>query len=228
MSGDAVIGRAAGLRSRLLRRFWDAHSDGWNEMRSAPASRAHITTVVGGLIDRLAPAGLVVDLGCGAGQYAVEVAARGHPVVGIDYSPAMLALARSHAAELGVTIDLRECDLDEAIPFAPETVDAVMMVSVLQVVRDPKRVLDQIHRALRPGGYLLIESVRRFGALSHGRELSARDRLINATKKAVIKIPGMVKLYRSDDIGSLCRASGLHVVECATYEATFVVVARKS
>ena len=197
-------------------------------MRSAPASRAHIATVVGRFTERLEPAGNVVDLGCGAGQYAVEAAVRGHSVVGVDYSPAMLALVRTHAAELGVTIDLRERDLDEAIPFGPDSVDAMMMVSVLQAARDPVRLLEQIRRALRPGGYLLVESVRRFGALSQGRELSARDRLINGAKKAVIKIPGMVTLYRADDIASLCRSSGLQVVECQTYEATFVVVAQKS
>jgi ubiquinone/menaquinone biosynthesis C-methylase UbiE len=178
--------------------------------------------------ERLKPAETVVDLGCGAGQYGVEFASRGYRVIGVDYSAAMLALARQHAAESGVTIDLRECDLDEKLPFGAETIDAAVLVSVLQTAKDPIQLLARVRNTLRPGGYLLIESVRKFGALSYGKRLSARDRVINGVKKTVMKVPGMAKLYKADDITALCQSTGLEVVEGHTYPATFVVVAKKS
>jgi SAM-dependent methyltransferase len=224
---DSVTGRLTGLRSQLLRRFWDAHSDGWNEMRSAPTSRAHIATVVEMFTERLPPGAIVGDLGCGAGHYAVEIAARGYRVVGVDYSAAMLALARKHAADAGVTLDLRECDLDLAFPFEEGKVDAAILVSVLQAAKDPIDLLARVRHGLSPGGHLLIESVRKFGALSQGKQLGVRDRVINAAKKAVVKIPGLMKLLKPDDIAALCRSTGFEVVESHTYVATFVIVARK-
>lgn len=211
----------------MLRRFWDAHSNGWNEMRSTAEARAHVTTVVGWLTGRLTPAATVVDLGCGAGHYAVEAASRGFDVIGLDYSPAMLALARRHAADAGVAVDLRECDLDVALPLEHESVDAAMLVSVLQVAHDPDRLLADVATRLRPGGYLLIESVRQWGALSHGKTLRARDRLTNAAKKATVKLTGAAALYTPDDIATLCSTAGLEIVDDQTYEPTFAVLARK-
>ena len=197
-------------------------------MRSVATSRAHIAAVVEMFAERLDLTGTVVDLGCGAGHYAIELASRGYRVIGVDYSPAMLALARQRAAEAGVTIDLRECDLDVALPLTTETVDAAILVSVLQAAKDPVQLLAQVRNALRPGGQLLIESVRRFGALSHGKRLGLRDRVINAAKKAVTAVPGLVKLYKPDDIAALCGSTGFEVLERHTYSATFVVVAKKS
>src|SRR5580704_16647054 len=60
----------------------------------------------------------VLDIGCGTGFLGLEFAARGHRVTGLDFAPAMLALARQKAAEAGAAIDFREGDA-EATPFAP-------------------------------------------------------------------------------------------------------------
>lgn len=56
----------------------------------------------------------VLEVGCGSGRIAVELAAAGATVTGIDPSPAMLALARERAAGAGVTVDLREAALPGA------------------------------------------------------------------------------------------------------------------
>ncbi|MBK6663693.1 MAG: class I SAM-dependent methyltransferase [Thermoflexaceae bacterium] len=53
----------------------------------------------------------VLEIGCGSGRIAVELAGAGAAVTGIDPSPAMLALARDRAAAAGVTLDLREAGL---------------------------------------------------------------------------------------------------------------------
>lgn len=56
--------------------------------------------------------GPLVELAVGNGRVAIPVAqATGRPVIGIDSSPAMLAQARSRAAEAGVELDLREGDM---------------------------------------------------------------------------------------------------------------------
>src|SRR5687768_5826098 len=58
--------------------------------------------------------GPLVELAVGNGRVAIPVArATGQRVIGIDSSPAMLALARIGAAEAGVELDLRQCDMRE-------------------------------------------------------------------------------------------------------------------
>lgn len=52
----------------------------------------------------------VLEVGCGTGRIAVELAAHGHAVTGIDPSPAMLARARRRADERGVTVRFIEGD----------------------------------------------------------------------------------------------------------------------
>jgi SAM-dependent methyltransferase len=56
--------------------------------------------------------GPLVELAIGNGRVAIPVArASGQQVIGIDSSPAMLEQARARAAEAGVDLDLRECDM---------------------------------------------------------------------------------------------------------------------
>jgi SAM-dependent methyltransferase len=79
------------------------------------------------------PVRRLLDLGCGTGSHAVELAARGYGVTGIDRSPAMIAQARAKAAARGVagaTVfrqgDISETRLDDTLYDG-----AIMMFAVL-------------------------------------------------------------------------------------------------
>jgi SAM-dependent methyltransferase len=66
------------------------------------------------LVAALAPGGRILDAGCGTGRVAIELASRGHHVVGLDLDPQMLAAARRKAPELAwVEGDLATTRLDE-------------------------------------------------------------------------------------------------------------------
>jgi ubiquinone/menaquinone biosynthesis C-methylase UbiE len=73
----------------------------------------------------------------------------------VDLSPAMLAVARSRAAELGREVDLREADA-QALPFPDESFDAVVCTLSLCNIPDPQAAIGQMGRVLRPGGRLLL------------------------------------------------------------------------
>jgi SAM-dependent methyltransferase len=214
------------IRSRLQRQFWDAHSRGWDRIRSDAANRARLTAVVDRFAGQLPSGGKVADLGCGTGHYAVELAVRGFEVIAIDYAPAMLARARIHAHERSAPIEFRACDLNEDLPIAAETLDGALCVSLIQVVDDPRRLLARLRVALRPGGLVLIESVRHLGALSPGEHLSGVDQIINRVKKLVAKVPGAVKDYKPEDVTELCVSAGLQVAGTHVYDATFTTTAR--
>ncbi|HZD72030.1 MAG TPA: class I SAM-dependent methyltransferase [Actinomycetes bacterium] len=76
-------------------------------------------------------------------------------LTGLDYSPAMLAIAREQARALGLQVDLREGDA-HALPFADGSFDTVACTLGLCSVHDDCRAVAELVRVLRPGGLLLL------------------------------------------------------------------------
>jgi SAM-dependent methyltransferase len=94
----------------------------------------------------------ILDAGCGTGRVAVELARRGCQVVGVDNDADMLARARSRSEAVSwVLADLATVDL-------PATFEVVVLAGdVLHYVRpgDESRVVSNLSRHLKPGGYLV-------------------------------------------------------------------------
>jgi len=100
----------------------------------------------------------ILDLGCGPGLYVVRLAAQGHTVTGIDYSPASIAYAREAVASGGESASLIEGDMRLTAFGGPY--DLIMLIwGELNVFR-PEEAEDLLCRcaaALAPGGRLLLE-----------------------------------------------------------------------
>ena len=95
----------------------------------------------------IGPEAAVLDLCCGAGLVAGAAAARGATVSGLDFSPAMLDVARAaHPA-----LYFAEGDA-EAMPFPDASFDAVVSSFGVHHVPRPGRALAEARRVLRPGG----------------------------------------------------------------------------
>jgi SAM-dependent methyltransferase len=118
---------------------------------------AHYTTTFAhatrGFIDDLldaagVKAGMrVLDLACGPGLVASGAAERGALPVGLDFSSAMVALAR--ADHPGIRFEEGDA---EVLPFADESFDAVVANFGIHHVAEPNRALAEARRVLRPGG----------------------------------------------------------------------------
>jgi SAM-dependent methyltransferase len=103
--------------------------------------------------------GTALDLGCGGGQVAIELARRGFRATGIDYSETAIELARANAAELDITFVVGDA---LALPFADASFDLVVDNHLLHCVVEPddrRRVLAEVWRVLVPGGRLWSETM---------------------------------------------------------------------
>lgn len=102
----------------------------------------------------LQPGERVVLVGIGTGL-DLPLLPRQVEVTGIDISPAMLARARDRARALHLDVDLREGDAAHTgLPSGGH--DAVVLHLVLSVVPDPRAVLREAMRLLRPGGRAVV------------------------------------------------------------------------
>ncbi|MBW3547303.1 MAG: methyltransferase domain-containing protein [Actinobacteria bacterium] len=115
---------------------------------------------------RLQPGERVVDVGSGGGFDAfVAAAAVGDAgsVVGIDTTPEMLERARAAAGAVAHgNVEFRE-GLAEALPVGDAWADVVISNGVINLVADKRRAFGEIHRILRPGGFL------QFADIANGR-----------------------------------------------------------
>jgi SAM-dependent methyltransferase len=105
---------------------------------------------------------VMLDLCCGGGDHAVELASRGYSVVGYDLSLAMLARAADVAQERGQKLNFLQGDMRE-MAFE-ETFDGVYCWATSFGYFDDDKNLDvllRIRRALRKGGMLLLDVINR-------------------------------------------------------------------
>src|SRR5438445_6740069 len=96
-----------------------------------------------------------LDAGCGTGFLSFELAARGHRVIGVDFSPAMLAEARRKAAQQNFSVRFEQADAEQ-LPFPPDSFDLAVSRHVLWTLPHPEAAVDEWIRVLRPGGRLVV------------------------------------------------------------------------
>jgi ubiquinone/menaquinone biosynthesis C-methylase UbiE len=129
---------------------------------------------------------VVIDIGCGPGLLACELARRGQRTIGVDPSPAMLDVAR--ARPHGDQVEWVEGDARQLESLVAEGVvaDLVIMTGhVAQIILEDevwKHTLTAVQRVLRPGGRVAFESRDpRVKSLAAGRRYAARRRFEHPT-----------------------------------------------
>ncbi len=101
------------------------------------------------------PAGRVIEVGVGTGialpRYRPE-----HSIVGIDLSPDMLKRAERRVAERHLANVEALSEMDAAnLTFADASFDIAVAMFVMSVVPEPRRVLDEMCRVVKPGGHVV-------------------------------------------------------------------------
>ncbi|MDQ3101539.1 MAG: arsenite methyltransferase [Bacteroidota bacterium] len=108
------------------------------------------------------PGDTVLDLGSGAGNDCFiarnETGIDGR-VIGVDFTPEMIAKAKENAKKLGFeNVEFRQGDI-EKLPLTSNRVDVVVSNCVLNLVPDKKQAFTEIKRVLKPGGHFSISDI---------------------------------------------------------------------
>lgn len=144
----------------IAHRFWDPDGEfkplhALNPLRAAfVADRCRLTGA------------RAVDVGCGGGLLAEALARAGAQVTGIDLSPAMIDVARLHAAGESLAIDYRVlpvADLAAAETAAGQSggFDVVTCMEMLEHVPDPASTVAACARLVKPGGSVFFSTINR-------------------------------------------------------------------
>jgi SAM-dependent methyltransferase len=142
------------------------------------------------------PAGgrTVIDIGCGPGHYGIALARAGAAkVLGLDFAPGMLKIARERAASYGVA---ERCTfaLGDFLTYPiSERFDYAIVMGFMDYIRDPRAVIDRVLQIVR--GRAFFSFPKAGGFLAWQRKLRYRNRCD-------------LFLYREDEIQSLLSPTG--------------------
>ena len=131
----------------------------------------------------------VIDVGCGPGHYCVALARRGAGrVLGLDFAPGMIDLARSNARSAGVG-DVCDFACEDFMSFqAPVSFDYAVLMGFMDYIRDPGPVIEKV---------LAVTSSKAFFSFPAARGLLAWQRKLRYNRRCELY------LYAEDDLKRL-------------------------
>jgi ubiquinone/menaquinone biosynthesis C-methylase UbiE len=145
---------------------------------------------------RRIPDELVLDAGCGTGNYALSFARAGFQVRGIDSARGMVQVARKKISGLQTQrLSFERLSLNETLPYGDSTFDHIVCVSVLQLLTNLAFTLSEFARLLKSYGHLTVVHFDRSshpskklgsGSLKEiQRQANLRARLLVETKRLI-------------------------------------------
>ena len=125
----------------------------WGKGYMAPGGPGNVAKLLNGIGTH---GKRVLDIGCGIGEPAFEMAlTHGADVVGIDLEAPLIERARNAAAELGLDTQCTFRTVEVGpLPFPDECFDIIVSSGAFTQIKDKTAILSEAYRVLRPDGYL--------------------------------------------------------------------------
>lgn len=98
------------------------------------------------------------EFGCGTGSTALIHAANVRHIRAVDFSERMIEIARSKAQKAGTENVSFEIGSIENVELAPQSLDMVLGMSILHLLKNKEAAIAKIFRALKPGGYFITST----------------------------------------------------------------------
>jgi len=185
-----------------VRDMYDESADGYTELMDAEIQLPIYADTLGRLSERIAGLpGCVVDSSCGPGHMLALYRERfdgSRPLMGIDLSPRMVALAR---ARLGASAQVIAGNMRKLTSVESGSAAAVLSFFAIHHLgpEEVSATLGEWHRALASGGQLVVAAWEGAGAIDYGDSAD------------------LVALrYRADELESWTRSAGFTITRCVT------------
>lgn len=188
--------------------FYNDYGDKWYTADDDPVAllRAENKVKTPWIMARIRPGSKVLDVGCGAGFLTNDLSSCGFDVTGVDISEESLRVARNHDS----TQKVKYLSADAyKLPFADESFDVVCAMDFLEHVDNPKNVIKEFSRVLRPGGQFFFHTFSR-NPLSWLVVIKLIEWLIPKTPKNM-HVLGL--FINPEELRSYCDRAGMHVSE---------------
>jgi len=187
-------------------------NDLWFDVLTSERQLALDREKFGEILDLLEPyrgGGRLLDVGCSIGLFLDLSRERGWDGVGIEFAPRALAYAREQFGLEVLDVPLGDAGLE------PESLDAVGLLSVLEHTNEPRRMLADVARVLRPGGavYVVVPNVESLAC----RVLHERARTFDGRNHLVYFSPST--------LSDLFDRSGFGVAYVGTKVSSFAAIA---
>jgi SAM-dependent methyltransferase len=137
----------------------------------------------------------VLELGCGTGCDLLQFARNGCEAVGVDLTPEHVRLARER---VGNAAHIYRADIRQ-LPFASESFDYIYSHGVIHHSDEPRRIVDELLRVLRPGGKFNVQVYNRWSLaalayiVKHGRKWRVSVENSEAPVHIDLYTPGMLR-----------------------------------
>jgi SAM-dependent methyltransferase len=159
-----------------VREYWDKHIHDLDVTEHAVGSRAFFDDLdqyhfeklhhLLKLVDFDGYGGrAVLEVGCGAAVDLARFARGGADVTGVDVAPSAIELARTNFSQQRLKGRFEVAD-GERLPFADGAFDLVYAHGVVQYTANPRRLVEECHRVLKPGGEAIFQVYNRISWLN--------------------------------------------------------------
>jgi len=154
----------------------------------------------------------ILELGCGAGNDAFFFAKKGHTVLATDFSE--IAIEKNKTRIQNENLTFQVLDINQPMPFADKTFEAVYARLSLHyfTAEHTKNIFKEIHRVLKPNGYLC------FLCKSTNDPLFGKGEEI---EKDMFELDGHIRHFFSDEFVKLCLDGNFELVKQERGEEKF-------
>ena len=151
----------------------------------------------------------VLEVGCGTGSSALKLAASCNSILGTDYSPNMIEIARAKTTTAGVTNATFQVAEAETIADTATKYDVAVALNVLHLCKDPPKVLNTLHAQLKPGGVIATKSHLLAGKWPL--------KLLLPVAQFFGKAPH-VEFFNDKQLTEMHKAAGFDIIDSVTYD----------
>jgi len=140
-----------------IKDYWTLRAEGYSdsvmdELRTGRSKRW--LEIIGRYLDMNKPLD-VLDIGTGPGFFPILLGREGHSVTAIDYTQAMLDMAKKNCAELGIEAKLERMDAQN-LTFQDSSFDLVISRNLVWDLERPLHAYKEWFRVLRPNGKIIV------------------------------------------------------------------------